>query len=114
MRPRICRKRLHVKWPAASWRMKYRACPMLLRALLSAKTILLIPLPKRGTGPQFELSGGADLACHEVEDLEHLAQVVAAEVDGDVAKPKLLVAHEMVDHRLRPLSQELVAEREAN
>jgi len=28
MRPRICRKRLLVKWLSASWRTKYRACRM--------------------------------------------------------------------------------------
>jgi ABC transporter substrate binding protein len=67
----------------------------------------------RGPIGSGRVDGGADLACHQVEDLKHLAQIVSAEVDGDVAQAELLVAREMVDHRLRPLSQELVAEREA-
>lgn len=37
MRPRICRERLHVKWPSARWRMKYRACRLRGPPLLKSR-----------------------------------------------------------------------------
>src|SRR5205823_6842987 len=68
----------------------------------------------RGPIGSGRVDSGADLASDQVEDLEHLAEVVAAEIDGDVTKAELLVRGELVHHGLRALGQELVAEREAN
>lgn len=42
MRPRICRKRLPVKWPPASWRMKYRACRVRRPPILKSRCWRLV------------------------------------------------------------------------
>ena len=59
------------------------------------------------------VDGGPDGARHEVEDVQHLREVVTAKVDHQVAQAEPLVLREAVDDGLLTLSEQLVAQGEA-
>src|SRR5262245_12832639 len=59
------------------------------------------------------VDSGPDVAGDEVEDLEHPAEVVTAELQDDVLEPELFVLSEGVDDRRHALLDEVVGEPEA-
>src|SRR5712692_340157 len=60
------------------------------------------------------VDGGPDGRGDQLQDPQHLREIIAAEVEHHVAEPEPLVLTESVNDGLMPLSQELVAENETD
>src|SRR5712692_2183908 len=59
------------------------------------------------------VDGGSDGPGHQLQDLHHPAEVVAAELEQNVTQAELFVLAEEVDDRLLALGEQLIAQRKA-
>src|SRR6266436_2623828 len=90
-----------------------RSSPSLSSTCIHCRRSMKLMCPPRRGAILALVDGGPDFSRHQVEDLEHLLEIVTSELEHHVREAQALELAELVDDGLRALREQRVAEAEA-